>query len=269
MNLKLFASIAAAIATTFSTFAHAADTAIVEFPPFTETNEQREARLAWWREARFGCFVHWGVYSQLGNEWKGKRGQGYGEHIQRALRIKQADYKRDAVDLFNPVKFNADEWMSLVHRAGMRYFIITAKHHDGFAMYDSAVSDYNIVKATPWKRDPMKDLKSAAIKQGIRFGFYYSHAFDWGEEHGAGNDWEWKNPGGDKLINGSDWWLKMPEKVIEVREKYVFKKSIPQIQELVKLYDPDIMWFDTPHKLPHPKIITVSYWQRALPSPAL
>ena len=92
----------------------------------------------------------------------------------------------------------------------MGYFVITAKHHDGFAMFDSKVSDYNIVKATPYHHDPMKDLAAACKKHGIKFGFYYSHAFDWGEENAPGNDWDWQNPGGDRLLHGADWWLKYP-----------------------------------------------------------
>ncbi len=209
-----------------------------------------DVRMEWFRDARFGCFMHWGVYSQLGNEWHGKHGPGYAEHIQRALKIAQADYRRDAIDKFNPTKFDAEAWVSLLERAGMRYYIITAKHHDGFAMYDSKVSDYNVVKATPWHRDPMKELKAASQKHGLHFGFYYSHAFDWGDQYGPGNDWEWKNPGGDRLLGGKDWWASMPEKLADVRKNYVDRKSIPQIRELIANYQPDILWFDTPHKLP-------------------
>jgi len=207
-------------------------------------------RLRWFEEARFGCFVHWGVYSVLGNQYNGKKGGTYAEHVQRVLKIPMADYRRDAVEKFNPTKFDADAWISLVHRAGMRYFVITAKHHDGFAMFDSKVSDYNVVKAAPWHHDPMKDLKAACDRQGVHFGFYYSHAFDWGEEHGVGNDWQWNNPGGDKLLGGRDWWLTMPDKLADVRKNYVDKKAIPQIRELIANYHPDILWFDTPHKLP-------------------
>src|ERR1017187_363167 len=100
----------------------------------TDSPEARQARLQWFREARFGCFVHWGIYSALGNQWRGKRGAGYAEHIQRVLRIPMADYRRDAIEKFNPTAFDADAWISLVRRAGMRYFVITSKHHDGFAM---------------------------------------------------------------------------------------------------------------------------------------
>jgi hypothetical protein len=213
------------------------------------TAAERDARLGWWREARFGMFVHWGVYSGLGGTWNGKAYGGYAEHIQRMAKIPIPVYLREVAGKFNPVEFNADEWMHLAKQAGMGYFVITAKHHDGFAMFDSKVSDYNIVKATPFARDPMKELRAAARKYGIRFGFYYSHAFDWGEENAPGNDWDYQNPGGDRLLHGSDWWIKDPEFLPKAR-KYVDEKSIPQLLELIKNYDPDIIWFDTPHKLP-------------------
>ena len=213
------------------------------------TPAEREARLGWWREARFGMFVHWGVYSGLGGTWQGRAYGGYGEHIQRMAMIPIPVYRREVAGAFNPTEFNADEWIRLAKSAGMGYFIITAKHHDGFAMFDSHVSDYNIVKATPFARDPMKELAAACKKYGVKFGFYYSHAFDWGEENAPGNDWDYQNPGGDKLLAGSDWWNHDQAFLPRVR-KYVDEKSIPQILELIRNYDPDIMWFDTPHKLP-------------------
>ena len=213
------------------------------------TPADRDARLGWWREARFGMFVHWGVYSSLSGSWAGRAYGGYGEHIQRMAKIPIPVYRREVAGKFNPVDFDADEWIRLAKEAGMGYFIITAKHHDGFAMYDSQVSDYNIVKATPFARDPMKELRDTCKKYGIKFGFYYSHAFDWGEENAPGNDWDYNNPGGDKLLHGSDWWNRYPEFLPNAR-KYVDEKSIPQILELIRNYDPDIMWFDTPHKLP-------------------
>ncbi|NBZ95622.1 MAG: alpha-L-fucosidase [Proteobacteria bacterium] len=212
--------------------------------------KSKDEKMQWWREARLGCFMHWGAYSQLGNEWNGKKGGGYAEHIQRVLKISMADYKKDAVDKFNPVKFDADAWIALIKRAGMGYYVITAKHHDGFAMYDSKVDDYNIVKQTPWKHDPMRDLEAACAKNGMAFGFYYSHAFDWGNQYAPGNDWEWKNPGGDLQLGGRDWWKKDPEKLKSVQENYVNKKAIPQIRELIANYHPKIFWFDTPSKLP-------------------
>jgi hypothetical protein len=210
----------------------------------------RDERLRWWREARFGMFIHWGVYSLLAGEWRGEPYSGYAEHIQRKAKIPIPVYHRKVAGKFNPTAYNPDEWAELAREAGMGYMIITAKHHDGFAMYPSKVSPHNIVEMTPFGRDPMRDLQAACKKRGIRFGFYYSHAFDWGDHEGPGNDWEFENPGGDRLLHGGrEWWKSAPEMLPQVR-RYVDRKSIPQIQELIRMYDPDILWFDTPGKLP-------------------
>lgn len=214
-----------------------------------DSQKTRDERLAWFREARFGMFIHWGVYSGLGNEFHGTKGAGYAEHIQRVLKIPIPVYRKEVAGTFNPTNFNADEWVSLAKQAGMGYIVITAKHHDGFAMWPTKVNDYNIMDATPWKHDPMKDLKAACQKQGIRFGFYYSQAFDWGNKDAAGNDWDYDNPGGDKKLGGTDWWNTRPEFMAHAR-KYVDEKAIPQLRELIKMYDPDILWFDTAGKLP-------------------
>ena len=209
-----------------------------------------DQRLGWWREARFGCFIHWNDASLLGGEWKGKQYEGYGEHIQRKAKIPCEEYRREVAGKFNPTKFDADQWVQLIKKAGMRYVIITAKHHDGFAVYDSDVSDFSIVKMSPYGRDPMVDLKAACDKHGLKFGFYYSHAFDWGEPDGPGNDWDYENPGGDKHLHGGRNWFDVhPEMTPRIR-KYVDGKSLPQVLELITKYDPDIFWFDTPHKLP-------------------
>jgi alpha-L-fucosidase len=215
-----------------------------------QSMESHDARMQWWREARFGMFVHWGVYSGLGGTWQGRAVHGYAEHIQRILKIPIPVYREQVAGKFNPTEFNADDWIRTAKEAGMGYFIITAKHHDGFAMYDSKVSDYNIVKATPFKRDPMKELKAACQKYGLKFGFYYSQAFDWGDANAPGNDWDYDNPGGDRLLHGGKtWWESSPELLPKARE-YVDQKAIPQLLELIRNYDPDILWFDTAGKLP-------------------
>lgn len=215
-----------------------------------KAQETCDQRLDWWRDARFGCFIHWNATSLLGGVWNGKQYNGYAEHIQRMARIPIEEYRHEVIDKFNPTEFNADEWAQMIRMAGMRYVIFTAKHHDGFAMYNSDISNFNIVKATPYGHDPMQELKDACIRNGLKFGVYYSHAFDWGEANGPGNDWEYKNPGGDKnLFGGRMWYDEHPEIVPRMRE-YVDKKAIPQVLELISKYDPDIIWFDTPHKLP-------------------
>src|SRR3984957_2625751 len=170
-----------------------------------------DERLAWWRDARFGMFIHWGVYSGLGNQFHGQQGGGYAEHIQRILKIPIPVYRKEVAGNFVPTNFDADAWVRLARDAGMKYIVITAKHHDGFAMWPTKVNDYNIMDATPWHHDPMADLKAACDKYGIKFGFYYSQAYDWGNSNAPGNDWEYNNPGGDKTIGGTDCWNAKPE----------------------------------------------------------
>src|SRR5690242_3035861 len=134
---------------------------------WTASMKNHDQRIAWWRDARFGMFIHWGVYSQAGGEWKGKRVSGYAEHLMRKERISRAEYLQLA-HRFNPVKFNAEEWVKNAKAAGMRYMIITSKHHDGFAMYPSEVSDFNIKTQTPFQRDPMAELSAACKKYGLK-----------------------------------------------------------------------------------------------------
>jgi alpha-L-fucosidase len=217
---------------------------------WTASMKNHEERVQWWREARFGMFVHWGVYSVPGGEWNGKVVGGYSEHLMRKEKISVKEYREKLVKPFNPVDFNAEDWIRTARNAGMKYFIITAKHHDGFAMFDSDVTDYNIVDATKWGKDPMKELAAACKKYGLKFGFYYSHAFDWEDPNAPGNDWDYNNPGGDlNLFGGRDWFDVHPE-LLPKAVKYVDEKAIPQIKELISKYHPDILWFDTPHKLP-------------------
>jgi len=195
-------------------------------------------------------FIHWGVYSGPAGEWNGEPVQGYAEHLMRKCRIPIETYKKEVAGKFNPTKFDADEWARLAKESGFGYMVITSKHHDGFAMFDSDVSDFNVVKQTPWKRDPMKELKAATAKQGIKFGFYYSQAWDWGDANAPGNDWDFDNPAGDRLLHGGkNWWESSPEYIAKA-QKYVDGKAIPQLQELVRKYHPDIIWFDTSSKMP-------------------
>jgi len=215
---------------------------------WTEAAKTRDERLEWWRDARFGCFIHWGVYSDLGGEFEGRRGGGYSEHIMRQLKIPLKVYKEKVVANFDPEQFNADEWVKLIKGAGMRYVIITAKHHDGFAMWPSDAYPYDI-RLTKFKRDPMKELSDACHKNGLHFGFYYSHAFDWEHPDAPGNDWDYDNPGGDRALHGKDWQEKHPELVAKAA-KYVEEKAVPQLKELVAKYRPDIFWMDVGGKLP-------------------
>ena len=217
---------------------------------WTRSMENHDARIAWFRDARFGCFVHWGVYSVPGGIWKGREVKGYSEHLMRKERIPVEEYRQTLVEPFCPELFNADEWMQHVADAGMKYFIITSKHHDGFAMFPSDAYPYDI-RLTRFGRDPMRELCDAARKRGIKFGFYYSHAFDWEHPDAPGNDWEFDHPGGDRRLGGANWWESEEYRpYLAQAERYVREKSIPQIQELIRNYQPDILWFDTPGKLP-------------------
>ncbi len=177
-------------------------------------------------EKKFGMFIHWGLYALPAGEWKGEYIRGIGEWIMFRARIPVAEYEKLAAE-FNPVKFNAEEWAQLAQDAGMQYLVITSKHHDGFAMFDSAVTKYDIVDATPFGRDPMKELSAACRKRGIGFGFYYSQDQDWHEPNGRGNDWDFPQ-----------------ERQAQI---YLENKVLPQVKEILKGYgDLSLIWFDTP-----------------------
>jgi alpha-L-fucosidase len=182
-----------------------------------EHREQRDARMQWWREAKFGMFIHWGLYAIPAR----------GEWVMNRERIPVAEYAKLAAQ-FNPVKFNAAQWVRVAKDAGMKYIVITSKHHDGFAMFESKVSPYNIVDATPFKRDPMKELAEACAKEGIGLGFYYSQAQDWHQPGGAVARGSW-----DPAQKGEF-------------AQYLHTVSIPQIKELLSGYHPAVIWFDTP-----------------------
>jgi alpha-L-fucosidase len=150
---------------------------------FAQDTERSDERMEWWREARFGMFIHWGLYSVLGGEWDGKdygkeMGRASAEWIMRRAPVPTREYEKLAKK-FNPVKFDAKAWVGLARQAGMKYLVITAKHHDGFSMFDSKATDYDIMDATPFKRDVIKELAEECHRQGLRFGVYYSHSKDW------------------------------------------------------------------------------------------
>src|SRR5712692_5333790 len=136
--------------------------------PVKQAKEAPNPRLDWWRQAHFGMFVHWGLYAIPAGEWKGQPIAGIGEWIMNRAKIPVTEYEQLATQ-FNPVKFNAEAWVQMAEDAGMKYLVITSKHHDGFAMYHSAVSKYNIYDATPFHRDPLKELAEACARHHIRF----------------------------------------------------------------------------------------------------
>jgi alpha-L-fucosidase len=195
------------------------------------TSADRDTRMAWWRDARFGMFIHWGLYAVPAGEYKGKRAKDIGEWIMSWANIPRAEYEQFA-PRFNPVKFDAAKWVGTAKDAGMKYIVITSKHHDGFAMYDSAVSKYDIVDATPFKKDPMRALADEARRQGLKFAFYYS-IMDWHHPSQYVDA-----PGKDPTAGDSK------TKIREGRKQEYVDYMKAQLRELVTNYDPAILWFD-------------------------
>jgi len=197
--------------------------------------ESQDAKMKWFREAKFGLFIHWGLYCIPAGEWKGQPIAGIGEWIMNRAKIPVKEYEQLASQ-FNPVKFDADAWAQMAQDAGMKYLVITSKHHDGFAMYHSQVSKYNIYDATPFHRDPLKELAAACARHGLKFGFYYSQSQDWHEPNGAGNNWDFPaNPQKDF-------------------DQYLRSKAEPQVKELLTGYGPIcLIWFDTPQMMNTPE----------------
>lgn len=200
-----------------------------------EAQRQREGarqdpRLEWWRDAKFGMFIHWGLYAVPAGTWKGQEVPSIGEWIMHNARIPVAEYEQLAAQ-FNPIQFDAARWVSLARDAGQKYLVVTAKHHDGFCLYHSRVTPYNVVDATPFGRDPVKELADECQRQGIRFGFYYSQTQDWHHPDGDGNDWDFDE--GAKDFDG-----------------YIERYVKPQVRELMTGYGPvSVVWFDTPRRI--------------------
>ncbi|MDP4290969.1 MAG: alpha-L-fucosidase [Bacteroidota bacterium] len=213
----------------------------------------KEERMKWWREARFGMFIHWGVYSVPGGVYKGHEMlHGGAEWIMNRSKIPVAEYQQYAKQ-FNPIKYNADEWVKMAKDAGMKYIVITAKHHDGFAMFKTNASKWNIVDATPYGKDVLKDLAAACKKYGIRLGFYYSQAQDWNNPGGAAarkvaNE-GWLNPDSAKIdaytkANNGHW---DPAQTTSTFADYIDRVAVPQVKELLTNYgEVSVLWWDTP-----------------------
>jgi alpha-L-fucosidase len=189
-------------------------------------------RLAWWREARFGLFIHWGLYAIPAGVWKGSSIKGIGEQIQRFAQIPVREYEPLA-QKFNPTNFDARAWTNLAKEAGVKYLVITAKHHDGFAMYQSKVDPFNIVDATPLGRDVLAELARECRRSNIRLCLYYSHRQDWHHPDGGWNEWPHQYDG---VRTGP------PDFA-----RYMREKALPQVRELLTRYGPiGLVWYDTP-----------------------
>jgi alpha-L-fucosidase len=199
-----------------------------------------EQRMQWWRDARFGMFIHWGIYSVPAGVYHGNDVSGIGEWIMRNANIPVAEYAQYATQ-FDPTNFDALQWVKIAKAAGMKYIVITAKHHDGFAMFHSQVDGYNIYDATPWHRDPLAELAAACRQEDIRLGFYYSEAQDWHHPGGAAAN---KHPEDD--VDAQHHWDPAQKGSMD---DYIDKVAVPQVKELLSNYGPDtpaVLWWDTP-----------------------
>jgi alpha-L-fucosidase len=191
-----------------------------------ETAEQRDERMAWWRDARFGMFIHWGLYAIPAGVWNDQPVPGIGEWIMDRANIPVEDYRKLAAR-FQPDKFDADQWARLAKEAGMKYVVITSKHHDGFCLFDSKATDWDVVDATPYGQDLLKPLAEACRKQGIKFCTYYS-IMDW--HHPS------QQRGSEARYN--------PTKMLEGRKAEYIDYMKKQLRELIETCDTEVLWFD-------------------------
>lgn len=225
--MKIFKTLGLAAALTASAFAEEKGMEEMWGDDAKQTALTKKAEF--YAKSKYAMFIHWGLYSQPAGVWKGKTYPGISEWTLKTARIPVEEY-RELAKTFNPTKFDAKAWVKLAKDSGMKYIVITAKHHDGFAMYDSKASEYDIVDATPFKRDPMKELADECAKQGIGLGFYYSQFQDWNEPNG----------GASNLL---------PKEKRNFNE-YFDNKVVPQVEELLSNYGPvTLIWFDTPGPL--------------------
>lgn len=199
--------------------------------PLDETREQHDARMQWWRAARFGMFIHWGVYAVPAGAYDGRRIPGIGEWIMNRGKIPVEVYKTYA-KRFDPVKYDPDAWVRLAKEAGMRYIVITSKHHDGFALFDSKVTTWDVVDATPYGKDLLAPLAEACRRHGLRLGFYYSQAQDWTHPGGAASGGHW-----DPAQDGD-------------MDEYLKRIAFLQVQEILTRYGRlGVLWWDTPRDM--------------------
>ena len=195
-----------------------------------ESKKSFDQRMKWWRDDRFGMFIHWGVYAVPAGIYNNKEVKGdNGEWIMNNAQIPVREYEKFAKQ-FNPTKFDANEWVKTMKDAGIKYVVITSKHHDGFGLWDSKVSNYDIVDFAPYGKDILKALSKACKKQGIKFGLYYSII-----------DWHHPEAQAINYPNYNNWEnLKINPKFSSYLENYMK----PQLKELIENYDPEIIWFD-------------------------
>ena len=200
--------------------------------------------IRWFKQAQYGMMAHWGLYSLLAGEYRGIRTNSYAEWIQSYASIPNTEYELLARS-FNPIYFSADEWIKLAKDAGMKYFVFTSKHHDGFAMFHSKADKFNIVDATPFGRDVVGELAEACYKYGLKFGLYYSQELDWHHPHGGG----YSNTSRCSGVSWDNSW-DYPDKSKKDFSICFEEKIKPQVSELLTNYgDLCLMWFDVPHTI--------------------
>ncbi|WP_246197625.1 alpha-L-fucosidase [Chitinophaga agrisoli] len=224
----------------------------LSYPVAAQSALTRDQRMEWWRDARFGMFIHWGVYAVPAGEYNGHPINKASEWIMNRGKIPVADYQQFAKS-FNPVKYNPEAWVKLAKEAGMKYIVITAKHHDGFALFKTSASKWNVVDATPYGKDLLKPLADACRKYGIKLGFYYSQAQDWNNPGGAAarkvTSEGWANPDSAKIdaytqAHSGHW---DPAQTTEPMSSYMDKVAVPQVKELLTNYgNVAVLWWDTP-----------------------
>lgn len=196
----------------------------------------------WFKEAKYGMMVHWGLYSLLGGEYKGEKVSSYAEWAQTYFRIPNAEYEKLAT-AFNPVYFNADEWVRFAKECGMKYIVVTSKHHEGFAMFKSRADKFNIVDATPFGRDVMAELAEACYKYDMKLGLYYSQDLDWHEKNGGGYLSNHIPNAGTTWDNSWDF----PDEAHKDFTECFENKIMPQVEEILTGYgDLCLIWFDVP-----------------------
>lgn len=207
-----------------------------------EMNAAKDMAYEAYNEAKFGMFIHWGAYSDLGGTWEGRKIPGLGEWIMYHARIPRDEY-REVCREFNPGGFNAESWVKLARDAGMKYIVAMTKHHDGFSMYDSEVTGFNIHDYTEFKRDPIAELYEACRKYGIRLGLYYSHSIDWMDGGDAGYAQKIAEDPGHSDHYGANLWDPSPLSY----EEYIETKAKPQMREILEKF-PDLIeiWYDFP-----------------------
>lgn len=212
-----------------------------------------QERLAWWHEARFGMFIHWGVYAQYAGVYNGHQQQrGGAEWILNRCKIPVAEYREKAKE-FNPVNYDADAWVKMAKDAGMKYIVITSKHHDGFALFDSKACTWDVVDATPYGKDLLKPLAEACKKYGVKLGFYYSQAQDWVNPGGSVArklmKEGWPNPDSTKIDqytagHRGHW---DPVQETATFDEYIDRVAVPQVREILSNYgEISVLWWDTP-----------------------